>query len=135
MTKEDWAIAEKRTLYSHSGCKLLIDDYEVTVCLVPKTPYKSTIFIYINGTFKGAWLIKDCEERRRFLRPITTSLLKTKDDKEFLKGMSKKQRESWQDKAKYTYYWPDWSSFASLKKHLIANNTSIELINETEETT
>lgn len=132
MTSEEWLLAEKSTLYSYDGCKLMIDGYGVELRLEPETLYKKHIAVYVNGKIEGKWLFDDCEERRRFFQPRTRTISKNKAQKELFKRLSKKQQSIWNEKSKYTYYWPYWGNFASLKRHLIANNKSIELVENKE---
>ncbi|TEB10024.1 hypothetical protein Pmgp_02719 [Pelotomaculum propionicicum] len=106
------------------------DGYEVTLRLGRISQFKNAILVYINGEVRGEWLLKDCEERRRFFQPVKRSVLSRKTCSG-LRKISKKLRQKAglpDPDAKYTYYCPYWTSFKSLKRHLIKNNDSIELI-------
>jgi len=90
---------------------------------------KNAIMFYINGEFKGKWLMEDCEERRRFCQSKERSLLDSKQ-KAQMKRWPKKERLAMEARSKFITYSPQWTSFRSLKSHLIKNNKSIELISE-----
>ena len=74
----------------------------------------------------------DCEERRRFYRRSTRSLL-TKAEKDALKKVSKKYRDKCLMEANATYdvYYHYWQSFRALKKHLLGNNKDVQLVSIT----
>lgn len=128
MTKEEWKQVKEASESLFRQAKLSVDGYELTIRLERITQYKNAIMIYVNGSFKGKWLLEDCEERRRFLCPRNRSLLKGKDKEAMLKGLSKKRKAEFESINKFVNYYPYWTSFNSLKKHLIANNENIELV-------
>ena len=72
MTKDEWQEAERRALWKYGGLTLLVDGYKISVQRQYATPYKSKLAVYVNGTFRGKWLVEDCEERRRFCRRCRT---------------------------------------------------------------
>lgn len=90
---------------------------------------KSKLAVYVNGTFRGKWLVEDCEERRRFCYCVKHSLIKKNcpenKKKWFLKAMGKNE----EDYAYYTYS-PYYPSFAALRRQLVKNNQDIQLITE-----
>lgn len=92
---------------------------------------KNVIMVYVGGVEKGKWLTEECEERKRFCRPITKSAMSQKQ-KNNLKKLPKKTQKMLIKELKldrtFTYYSFSWTSFNSLKRHLIKQNTSIELI-------
>ncbi|MEG1275636.1 MAG: hypothetical protein RSD27_08095 [Ruthenibacterium sp.] len=130
MTQQDWKIAEGKIKADYDGCKLLVDGYHVTLHMEPMDAYKNIIVVYVDGKCNMKWCLEDCEERRRFCCAHKRSLIKTKKQREALKGLSKKSQEAVRERASYYAYLPWWSSFAPLKRHLIANNASIELARE-----
>ncbi len=89
-----------------------------------------TRVVYINGFFKGIWLNGDCEEARRFMRVKESYIFPQKYRTEMLRIYGKRRynqrKEDFEKKLKS--YHPDWTSFSSFKRHLIANNKEIELI-------
>lgn len=127
MTKEDWDKVEASMNSPYGRITLLCDGYNLTLESGIYKRKLSTI-IYVNGVFKGAWILEDCEERRRFFRPVQTLVWRTK----FTKGLSKKSLKNLgiDPKEKRTSHSAEWSSFRALKAHLIKNNTSIELVKE-----
>lgn len=133
MDTQDWKIVEEKLKGIFSPVKLNCDGYKVTLAVVKISDFKLGISPYINGVFKGEWLLNDCEERRRFLRPISKSL-HSKKHKESLKKISKKRLKTIgiDLDAKYISYSSYWTTFKSLKSHLIKNNDVIELVQENE---
>jgi len=107
----------------------MCDGYEVTLLLGPISQFKNAILVYIGGKIRGKWLSEDCEERRRFFQSVTKSILSPKK-KAALKKLPKKTRLQLEEKTKYTYFLPYWTSFKALKSHLIKHNSNIELISE-----
>lgn len=129
MTKEEWSQVEEALKSIFSMAQLKVDGYKITLRLERLDTYRNRIMVYINEQFKGKWLIEDCEERRRFFRKREKSLITAKQKKDLnkLPKKFKKEHEEWFNRS-YIYYEPYWSSFNSLKKHLIKENESIELI-------
>ncbi len=130
MSVEDWDKVEERLQHLYYPVKLNCDGYEVTLMLERRNQFKNVIMVYVNGVIKGKWLLDDCEERRRFFRKIVKSLHSTKE-KKALRKISKRLRKEnglLDPDAKYTTYTWFWTSFNSLKKHLINHNKAIELV-------
>lgn len=129
MTKEEWKRAEQALIHLYNPVKLKVDGYEVSLVLERVGTYQNRIMVYINGTFRGKWLTEDCEERRRFMQEHTCSAL-TRKQKAAFEKLSKRRQKELREKYPMTYssFTPQWSSFRALKKHLCANNQSIELL-------
>lgn len=129
MTKEDWNNAESALKNLFSYVNLKIDGYDVTLHLERMDTYKNGIMVYVNGKINGKWLFDDCEERRRFLRKREKLLMSTKQINAF-KKMPKKMQKEYKElyEKKYVYYDFYWTSFNSLKRHLLKENESIELV-------
>lgn len=128
MTNGDWKYMEEELDRIYGRVELLCDGYRVQFQYgaIGKRLFIHTA--YINGWFKGSWLLDDCEERRRFYRkrsvfalPLKLRKLEKKLGKRILR-----QRNIDPDK-RIDHYDFKWTSFNQLKKHLIANNNSIEL--------
>jgi hypothetical protein len=136
MTPEDWKKVEAlEDSYAGAARKLIIDGYAITIQRERFNKTLDCFVVYVNGEWKGKWLQTDCEERRRFFRRIDRKLFngarRARLQKE-AKSRNKYTREYAQkllDKD-WSYYLPYWTSIRSLKRHLIANNTSIELVKE-----
>ena len=126
MIAEEWKMVEEKMDSVFANVKLKIDGYEVTLCVARSKGLKLDIAVYVNGYIKTADVINDTEIRRKFYNRHVKSLLTAKD-KKMLKGISKARRKEIEDDASYDWYEPYWQSFRSLKRHLIKNNSSIEL--------
>lgn len=127
LTNEQWKKIEEELLLLPSCVKLLIDGYRVTILFTRITKTKNGYRVYVNGQFKGKWLVEDCEERRRFMRPIKSYVYPAKVRN---KKMSKKMREAINIDKTYTYFHYEWPSFKTLKNHLIKNNENIEIVDD-----
>lgn len=137
MEQVDWD-ALKEQMASPWGCmKLKCDEFEIDLVQMTRPTKKSwETTIYVNGYLKGIWL--DCdhrsgepkhEEARRFYRKVTRAL-HTKKEIELYRKIWGKRKAAEAEAVKFiTYDW-SWKSFSSLKKHLLANNTSIARISE-----
>lgn len=127
MTKAEWDTVEKSMMSPWGRVSLICDGYRLTLETGLFKRKLSTI-VYVNGEWKGAWLINDCEERRRFFRPVKRLAWRPK----MLKGISKRSLKSLNIDPKEVHiaYDSTWGAFRSLKAHLIKNNTSIELAPE-----
>ena len=129
ITAAEWKKVEEQLKSFYSIVKLKCDEFELSLRLERYNQFKNVIAIYVNGEIQGKWLSEDCEERRRFFRPVTKSFFSTKERAK-IKRLPKKQRLDLENRSKYTYYLAHWTSFTSLKNHLKKNNQSIELISE-----
>ena len=129
MTKEDWVYVEETLKSPYKIVKLNCDGYILSLRLRRVDVYKLAICVRVNGELSVDWIVNDCEERRRFFRKTQGSILSASGMKIFRK-LSKKKQEEWRGSYIYDIYLPYWTSFRSLKKHLIENNKSIELVKE-----
>lgn len=133
MTKEEWKEVEGKLKSFYCIVKLRCDEYEISLVIVRISQFKNEIQIYVNGVVKGEWLNKECEESKRFLRKVSKSLYSQKHKLSYKKLSKRMQKEIGLDIDKtYSYYLPSWTSFNSLKRQLIRENNSIELIQEAE---
>ena len=129
MTDKEWEKVADKLDDVFGRVKLKVDGYELTLCVVRTTKMSLEIAVYVNGTIKGADIINDCDIRRKFYQEHVKSIL-TVQDKKMLRGISKSKRKEIEENSKISWYEPCWQSFRSLKKHLIKNNVSIELMED-----
>ena len=126
LTKEEWNEVEKKLQSFFDMAKLKCDGYEVTLKLERLDQYKNAIMVYVNGYFKGEWLNGESEEAKRFYKKVTKTITNSRG--KAFKKLPKKLQKELATKYSYSYYLPYWTSFGSLKRHLIKENASIELI-------
>ncbi len=130
-TEEQWKIVEEKLFGCFGMVKLLIDGYEVLLMIHRIGKMQLAIAVYINGQIKGEYLDKGSEESRRFyfLKKRYVMSLKYRQK---VKRLSKRVREGLilHEDDVVTYYYPWWTSFKSLRRHLIKNNESIELMED-----
>lgn len=129
MTKDDWSALEKELQFAYGSAKLLVDGFEVSF-QVQQDKMRLVISVYVNGWMKGIWLSQKTEEATRFCRPVTFSLFPPSKVKKITAGLRKSRIKKHfpELEKKGQYYTSHWLSFSALKRHLIANNKSIELV-------
>lgn len=127
MTKEDWKELEKYMRYPGATAHLLVDGYNVDL-QVQVDKMQMLIAVFIDGKFKGKWLSEDCEIRRKFAHRSKRSIISKKEFAKRTKGLSKAVKDELQKNNTYYSYMPYFSSINALKRHLTANNESIELV-------
>lgn len=134
MQQQDWDDLKAQMARPYGNMKLKCDQFELSlVQAVDAKSRKWLTTVYVDGFFKGAWCNASKEgepqheEARRFLRKVVRRLHSAKDISEYQKVFGKREAKKLEAKV-YVYFTPEWSSFNSLKKHLVANNTSIERV-------
>ena len=128
ITKEQWQKVQEALSCPYGSAELICDGYKVNLQVVPAGNLKFEILPYINGVFKGVWLTKDCEEQRRFMRPVNLRLYTVKQIAAITKGLTKSAIKKYMPNLDKTIkvYNCCWPTFTALKRHLIANNQVIE---------
>lgn len=133
VTPEVWGKIQGKLLFLGDSVELRCDSYKVEIVLLGmKNSLKNVLVVYVNGEFKGEWLLKECEEQRRFLRLRTQNLYSAKQLQVLKKIYSKRELNAMAAK-KSTYYDYKWTSFRSLKNHLVKNNEVIEWMVEVDD--
>ncbi|MBI6895427.1 hypothetical protein JET64_01255 [Pseudomonas putida] len=133
MQQADWDELKRQMDTPFGYMKLDCDGFVVSLVQATEPGKKSWgTDVYVNGSLKGIWFncdhetgVTEHEETRRFFRRINGSLY-TKRDLEFTRRMYGKRAADKDAARKWITYSCTWKSFNSLKKHLEANNTSIE---------
>lgn len=132
MDKSEWDRA-KEQLQQGWPCglvTLVADGYEVTLRLQPVDMFKNGIVIFVNGQFKGRWLVEDCEERRRFL-PQREKAVMDKKARAMWNRLPKREKERLaalvDPDRTYTEYAMHWTSWSALVKHFEAHNADIRI--------
>lgn len=129
MNKSEWESVQKAIESPGGQAKLLVDGYEVDLILLPVSAYKKEIAVYVNGYIRTEWSLGKTPEgeeiRKRFYCEHKKSMIKKPHEK-----MTRKEQQAFEQAKKehtYNYYLPYWSSFGSLKRHLVKNNKNIEI--------
>jgi len=128
MSNEEWKKVEEKLSGVFGVVELKIDGYKVSVQKVLISETMLAYMVYVNGEFRGSWLIGDCEERRRFLCRHERCFTSGKTLSNYAKVFGKKSDFYIKAAQKYSWYTPYWRSFSSMKSHFIQNNKSIELM-------
>lgn len=133
MQQEDWEALQAQMSSPYGCMELQCDQYRLALQQAVSSKSKSwSTAVYVNGEFKGLWMSMENgepkhDEGRRFMRKVTRSMHSRKTIEEVRKALGKREAAKWEAE-KYVHLNPCWTSFNSLKKHLLANNTSIERI-------
>lgn len=134
MQQEDWDELKEQMASPYGCMRLKCDQFELALQqAVDSKSRKWVTAVYVDGVFKGAWTAAtkegeaEHEEARRFLRKVSKSLYTKKHVEAYRKAFGKREADKLATK-KHFYFLPTWSSFNSLKKQLLANNTNIERI-------
>lgn len=131
MQQYDWEELRDQMDQPYGQMTLMCDGFRVD--LMQHTDAKSRSWctaVYVNDSRKYAWLQVEGdqpvhEEARRFYRRSTKKLFSGAEIALHRKACGKKRADDLASKTVTSVTW-DWSSFNALKKHLEANNTSIE---------
>lgn len=131
MTKDEWLQVQDKLSHPWGSVHLTVDGYALALQVTQIKPLKYVIMVYVDGVCKGEWCKGEADEAKRFCRPVTRHLYSPARQKDILKGLSKaeikRSREYLSLDKTFTSYDLYWPSFGPLKRHLIANNKSIEL--------
>jgi len=132
-TKEEWQQVEERLQRLLCPVTLRCDGYEVGLTLSPINQFRNAITVSVDGWFRGVWMLieEGSEEGRRFFPTRRKAVWREAEKKRLIRACGKREAEKHFDfNKRLECRDPCWSSFNSLKRHFIANNESIELINE-----
>lgn len=125
MKRDEWQALEQRLTWPGAQARLVCDGYEVTL-EVQRVKLRMVIAVFVGGWMRGEWMLKDCEERRRFMRPL---VIRPKPfTKAQIRLLGKKWCEEQIAKRTGTYYIPYWPSVTALRRHFQKHNTSIERV-------
>ena len=128
MNKEQWKAVQESLLYLYGAAELDCDGYQLSLIKAQYGESKIVILFYVDGVVKVKWFLDDCEERRRFSRPITKHVFPKKSRDQVVKSLGKKHEMSKQIQKTFTSYRHYWTSFSALKSHLLKNNQNIDLV-------
>lgn len=134
MRQQDWDDLKQQMGLPYGHMKLKCDQFVVTLTqqINPKS-HKWVTTAYVGEEIKGIWCETDKdnepkhEEAKRFWRRVTRRRYSAKQVEAYRKAFGKREANKIAAEV-YAYYLPSWNSFNSLKKHLLANNISIERI-------
>lgn len=134
MEQKDWDDLQELMGQPYGSMKLQCDQF--TVSLVQHAQplsRKWVTYVFVDGYSRGEWCIADengeakHEVARRFLRKSSKAFFSAKEIDAHRKIFGKRQAAELAAK-RHVWFHSDWTSFNSLKKHLIANNSSIQRI-------
>ena len=128
-TQEQWKRIQNALVFASSDVVLDIDGYRVALQVVYIKALRMNIAVYVDGFFKGEWIMNDCEERRRFLRPVQLRMYSQARKFGIIKRLGKRMAEKCfpEMDRKHVFFTQLWPSFLPLTRHLLKNNASIRL--------
>lgn len=124
MTRDECRMVEQRLVFPGAQVELQCDAYRATLHVV-RDKMRMMVMVYVDGVWKGEWLLHDCQERRRFMRPVVHRP-KPFTPKQ-VKLLGKKWCDEQRKKQTGIYYMPSWPSTRALLRHLHKHNSSVEL--------
>lgn len=124
MTRDECLAVERRLVYPGARVELQCDGYRATL-EVQRDKMRMVVMVYVDGRFKGKWITEDCEERRRFLRPLIRRP-KPYTPKQ-VRLLGKKWCDAQMAASTFTGYTSFWLSTRALLRHLHKHNSSVEL--------
>ncbi|MDN6861035.1 hypothetical protein QO207_30970 [Pseudomonas sp. CAN2814] len=134
MEQKDWDDLQAQMDTPYGSMELQCDQFKVSLVQHSKPASRKWVtYVFVDGHYKGAWSFADengepkHEEARRFLRKSSKAFFSTKEIEAYRKTFGKRRATELAAK-RHVWFHADWTSFNSLKKHLIANNTSIQRI-------
>jgi hypothetical protein len=130
ITAEHWKEIEKNLASSFGRVVLKVDNYQnVTLEVRFMKSLKYCIMVFLDGQSKFSWGQKDCEERRRFCCETKRHLYPKKMRDQAQKKLRLMGKE-WVERTMQTYsmFFPCWTSFTKLKRHLLKNNKELTVL-------
>jgi hypothetical protein len=130
MNKDEWLRVQNKLSHPYGTVRLTVDGYALALQVNQIKALKFVIMVYVDGVCKGEWCKGEADEAKRFCRPVTKHLYSPAKQKAMLKGLPKNTKKFVTDLGldkTFTYYDLYWPTFGPIKRHLIANNKSIEL--------
>lgn len=131
MEQNDWDDLEHQMSQPYGRMSLQCDQFQVSLVQVTDSrSRKWSTQVYVDGVQKGAWWFADDngepkhEEARRFLRRVSKSLFSEAEVALHRKAFGKRSADKLAEK-RFVSFECSWTSFRSLKKHLLANNPTI----------
>lgn len=131
ISKEQWVAIEFELSHPHGIVTLDCDGYQVSLQVEMAKKLKYEIAVYVNGVARGAWLLGDAEEGRRFLPTIEMFVHPAKHRAEMIKiygGKRCKKADLERINKKFSMRRFSWTSFTPLRRHYVKHNKSISLI-------
>jgi len=130
LTREEVIKIEYELAVPYGMVRLMCDGYRVDIQVSKVKPLKYELMVYVNGEWKGSWVKGDCEEAKRFMRPMH----RPKYTAKFRTGMTKvygarrvrKEIPDLDDKV--THYLPTWLSAKPMLRHFAKTCSDIQLV-------
>ncbi|CCF96515.1 hypothetical protein B7R77_02965 [Ralstonia solanacearum K60] len=130
LTREEIIKIEYELSNPYGMARLECDGYRVDVRVERGKGLTYSLVVYVNGKWDGAWVKGECEEAKRFCRPMSRSLFSPKRQAEIIKEVGKRHAKKFipeLDK-KITAYIPTWSSAKPMLRHFLKTCEDVRLV-------
>lgn len=124
MTRDDWKDIEKQLVFPGARVTLQRDQFRVDLVVV-RLKMRMFIVPYVDGHMRGTHITTECEERRRFMRPVVRKPKFTAKEE---KAYGKRWCATYVKNHTRTFYTFDWTSVAAIRRHFTKHNVSVERI-------
>lgn len=133
LTKEQWQVLEEQLNYQFGLVKLKCDGYEVQAKVEKGKGLKLHIMVYIDGWFKGEWLVNKDERCLKFFRKqekYTLSNAMRIHAKRMLRSRYEDVRKHAKTmlESKVSVWTPYWPSAKSFFRHIRKTCHEIEVM-------
>ncbi len=126
MTEEQWEKLFVNHCWLEAETDLIIDGYRITLITFTYRDLQLAVRVYVDRKIVAKWIMDDCEIRQKFFCKHEKYMCAKKErDLSKKRGYPKKLRDM--ANAKFFFYTPYWTSLKAMKRHFIANCTSIEM--------
>lgn len=131
LTKEQKSLILSELNYPYGKVKLQCDNDIITLTVEQTKPLKFEICVYVNGSFKSAWLNTDKQyPEQKYLYVRTKCFLKAEHKKFYLKNFGKKRLNERIKEETYTLYHAFFPSAKMAISHLCKVCENIEIITD-----
>ncbi|CAH0445479.1 hypothetical protein LMG10661_01697 [Ralstonia syzygii subsp. syzygii] len=130
LTREQIIAIEYELASPYGMVKLKCDGYTVDIRVEREKPLKYVLVVYVNGEWKDNWVKGECEEAKRFCRPITRPFHSAQEKAKLVRTFGKRRAAEYFPKlnASMTTYMPVWPSAKSMLRHFGKTCADVELV-------
>ncbi|AXV78906.1 MULTISPECIES: hypothetical protein [Ralstonia solanacearum species complex] len=130
LTREQIIAIDYELSRPYGMARLECDGYRVDVHVERAKGLSYILMVYVNGGWHPAWTKGECEEAKRFMRPVSRSLFTAKRKADLTKAFGKRGvKQAFPDlDKKITQYMPTWSSAKPMLRHFLKTCSDISLV-------
>ncbi|MCL1618357.1 hypothetical protein [Ralstonia pseudosolanacearum] len=131
LTREEIIKIEYELASPYGMVKLKCDGYTVDIRVEREKPLKYILGVYINGVRNMSWVKGDCEEAKRFCRPIVRPFYSAQEKAKLIRSFGKRRAAEYFPKLNesHTSYMPFWPSAKTMLRHFSKTCVDLEVVN------